>query len=78
MVFFRGSVRDFEIWKNEYGLEGWGYNDVLPYFKKFENNEDVRGSAVHGYSGPINISKFPILLLFLYFILFLYIFLVFC
>ena len=57
MIFFRGSVQDFETWENEYGLDGWGYDDVLPYFKKFENNEDVKNApSIHGYSGPINIS----------------------
>jgi choline dehydrogenase-like flavoprotein len=56
MVYFRGSERDFDIWENDYGLEGWGYNDVLPYFIKYENNEDVPNSPIHGYSGPINIS----------------------
>eukprot|EP00026_Physarum_polycephalum_P003850 Phypoly_transcript_03866.p1 GENE.Phypoly_transcript_03866~~Phypoly_transcript_03866.p1 ORF type:complete len:727 (+),score=102.27 Phypoly_transcript_03866:97-2277(+) len=57
MVYFRGSVRDFTIWKEDYGLEGWGFEDVLPYFKKFENNEDVKNASdIHGYSGPINIT----------------------
>ncbi len=56
MVYFRGSKRDFDIWENDYELEGWGYEDVLPYFKKFENNQDVSDPTVHGFSGPINIS----------------------
>eukprot|EP00026_Physarum_polycephalum_P003440 Phypoly_transcript_03451.p1 GENE.Phypoly_transcript_03451~~Phypoly_transcript_03451.p1 ORF type:complete len:619 (+),score=90.34 Phypoly_transcript_03451:557-2413(+) len=57
LIYFRGSVRDFTIWRDDFGLEGWGFDDVLPYFKKFENNEDVPNSPdVHGYSGPINIT----------------------
>jgi choline dehydrogenase len=56
MVYFRGSKRDFDIWENEYGLDGWGYEDVLPFFKRFENNQAIYDSPVHGYNGPINIS----------------------
>jgi hypothetical protein len=74
MIFFRGSVRDFDIWENEYKLDGWGFDDVMPFFKKFENNEDVKNSPIHGYSGPINIST---LFLFL-FLVFIFYFLCFC
>lgn len=56
MVYFRGSVHDFNQWEGDFGLKGWNYNDVLPYFKKFENNQDVSDSKVHGHSGPINIT----------------------
>lgn len=64
MVYFRGSVHDFNQWESDFGLKGWNYQGVLPYFKKFENNQDVSDSSVHGHSGPINIST-----LLLYFIL---------
>ena len=33
MVFIRGHAQDFEVWK-ESGCQGWGYADVLPYFKR--------------------------------------------
>lgn len=56
MVYFRGSKRDFNQWHDELGLKGWGYDDVLPYFKKFEHNWDVNDPSVHGFSGPINIT----------------------
>ena len=56
MVFFRGSKRNFDIWENEFGLPGWGYDSVLPYFKKYENNRDFPNTSLHGTSGPIEIS----------------------
>ena len=54
MVYTRGSALDYERWV-EQGCTGWGYDDVLPYFIKAENN--VRGSDDwHGDSGPLNVS----------------------
>ena len=35
MINVRGSRHDYDMWRRE-GLEGWGYRDVLPYFKKLE------------------------------------------
>lgn len=59
MIYFRGSKKDFDEWENDFGLEGWGYDDVMPFFKKFENNTAVPNNpAIHGYSGPIEISTF--------------------
>lgn len=60
MVFFRGSKRDFDIWEAEYGLEGWEYEEVLQYFKAYENNQDIPDTTIHGHSGPINISKYSL------------------
>lgn len=56
MVYFRGSKRDFNEWGRDLGLDGWDYESVLPYFKKYENNQDVNDPSVHGYGGPINIT----------------------
>lgn len=39
LAVIRGSRHDFDWWK-ELGNEGWAYEDVLPYFKKSENNKD--------------------------------------
>lgn len=59
MVYFRGSKHDFDVWEHEYGLTGWGYQDVLHFFKKYENNQDIlNSSSKHGYGGPINISTY--------------------
>jgi choline dehydrogenase len=50
MINVRGSRRDYDLWR-EQGLEGWGYCDVLPYFKKLETS--WRGDGVyHGTDGP--------------------------
>lgn len=55
LICIRGHRRDYERIK-EMGMEGWGYSDVLPYFKKLENN--WRGETpYHGSDGPIRISR---------------------
>jgi choline dehydrogenase len=51
MINVRGSRFDYDLWR-QHGLEGWGYADVLPYFKKLERS--WRGESLyHGTSGPI-------------------------
>jgi choline dehydrogenase len=53
MVYIRGNRRDYDRWR-DLGNSGWGYADVLPYFKKAENQE--RGaSEYHGVGGPLNV-----------------------
>jgi choline dehydrogenase len=52
MIYIRGSRYDYNTWRDEYGCEGWGYTDLLPYFLRAEANS--RGaSAYHGASGPL-------------------------
>lgn len=54
MIYIRGHRHDYDTWR-EAGNEGWGYSDVLPYFKKAENQE--RGpSEYHGVGGPLNVA----------------------
>ena len=55
MVYIRGHARDYDTWR-QMGLDGWGYSDVLPYFKR---NEDFEGGADawHGAGGPLHVSK---------------------
>jgi choline dehydrogenase len=54
MVYIRGHRDDFDGWR-DLGNPGWGYEDVLPYFIKAEDN--VRGaSAYHGVGGPLSVS----------------------
>ncbi|EDV27480.1 uncharacterized protein TRIADDRAFT_53212 [Trichoplax adhaerens] len=57
MVYMRGCKGDFDSWQ-ELGADGWSYNDVLPYFKKYENNTraEFRNDPQHGVGGPITIS----------------------
>ena len=54
MIYLRGHRADFDEWA-ELGCEGWSYDDVLPYFKRAEDNE--RGAdAFHGVGGPLAVS----------------------
>ncbi len=54
MVYIRGNRLDYDAWRDA-GNEGWSYADVLPYFKKAENQE--RGpSEYHGVGGPLNVA----------------------
>ena len=54
MIYIRGNRYDYDTWRDEYGCDGWGYNDVLPYFIRAEQNS--RGpSAYHGGSGPLSV-----------------------
>lgn len=54
MIYIRGNRYDYDTWRDEYGCDGWGYNDVLPYFIRAEHNS--RGpSAYHGGSGPLSV-----------------------
>jgi choline dehydrogenase len=55
MCYIRGVPRDYDEWV-ELGAEGWGWNDVLPWFKRAEGNE--RGAdALHGADGPLKVSN---------------------
>jgi choline dehydrogenase len=54
MVYMRGCPEDYDNWAR-HGCTGWSYRDVLPYFKKAENNERFSGE-VHGTSGPLSVS----------------------
>jgi choline dehydrogenase len=63
MIAIRGNPRDFDLWRQQ-GLDGWGYADVLPYFRRLESH--WRGaSAYHGGDGPVRVSPvdFPDMML---------------
>lgn len=54
MIYVRGPARDFDRWR-ELGNPGWGYADVLPWFRKAQSQE--RGPSVqHGTGGPQNVA----------------------
>ncbi len=54
MIYARGHPMDYDQWR-QMGLTGWGYADVLPYFKRSEKN--WRGeSDYHGGDGPLKVS----------------------
>ena len=53
MIYLRGQPQDYDGWAAA-GNPGWGWDDVLPYFKRAEHNE--RGAdAWHGSGGPLNV-----------------------
>ena len=52
MIYIRGSRHDYDSWRDEYGCQGWGFTDLLPYFLRAESNS--RGaSAYHSDAGPL-------------------------
>jgi choline dehydrogenase-like flavoprotein len=54
MLYVRGNPRDYDQWA-ELGCTGWGWEEVLPWFKRSEHN--VRGAdAFHGGDGPLWVS----------------------
>lgn len=58
MIYIRGHARDYDQWR-QMGLAGWGYSDVLPYFRKSEHYEEG-GDAYHGEAGPLWVSNSPL------------------
>jgi choline dehydrogenase-like flavoprotein len=54
MVYMRGCPEDYDRWAAE-GAPGWAYRDVLPFFRKSEDNERFSGD-VHGEGGPVAVS----------------------
>ncbi|CAC5424412.1 unnamed protein product [Mytilus coruscus] len=58
MYYVRGSRHDYDKWEKE-GCTGWGYDDVLPYFKKSEDIQipELINSSYHGHGGPLVITE---------------------
>jgi choline dehydrogenase len=54
MAYFRGQPLDFDDWAAA-GCKGWSWSEVLPYFKRSENNQDLVDPKHHGHGGPINV-----------------------
>ncbi len=55
-IYTRGNARDYDAWAEEEGLAGWSYRDVLPYFKRAEDNQRF-ANDFHGYGGPLGVSN---------------------
>jgi choline dehydrogenase len=54
MIYIRGSKVDYDSWRDDFGCRGWGYRDLLPYFRRAESNQ--RGaSRWHGTDGPLSV-----------------------
>lgn len=54
MVYIRGQARDYDRWRDS-GCKGWGFEDVLPWFKKAENNQRGRDDY-HGEDGLLHVT----------------------
>lgn len=54
MAYVRGNKADYDEWESM-GNPGWGYDYVLPYFKKSEQNADLTNSF-HGKNGPLHVE----------------------
>lgn len=58
MVYTRGNKADYERWEKVHGAEGWGWDDVLPYFIKSEDFQASGGdNEFHGVGGPLTVTK---------------------
>ncbi|MDK2778018.1 MAG: GMC family oxidoreductase N-terminal domain-containing protein [Pseudomonadota bacterium] len=56
MIYIRGQKEDYDDWVSEWGCDGWGYEDVLPYFRQAEANESL-GDRYHGETGAVPVSE---------------------
>lgn len=54
-IYTRGNALDYDEWRQR-GCNGWGYEDVLPYFRKAEDNDTFEG-RYHGKGGPLGVSQ---------------------
>jgi choline dehydrogenase len=55
MVYVRGNPLDYDAWRDVYGCRGWGYADLLPYFRRAEDQERGAG-PFHGVGGPLRVE----------------------
>lgn len=54
MIYIRGQAEDYEQWRDA-GCPGWGWQDVLPVFRRSEANARL-GGELHGQGGPLKVS----------------------
>lgn len=60
MIYMRGNRRDYDSWE-DMGNPGWGFDRVVEYFKKSEDNTDkkyAKDTRYHGTGGPIKVGSF--------------------
>lgn len=55
-LYTRGVPADYDAWERDAGATGWAYRDVLPYFRRSENNQRF-ANEFHGYGGPLGVSN---------------------
>lgn len=56
LLYIRGQRADYDGWR-QLGCEGWGWDDVAPYFKRAQNQECIEFGDDHGQGGPLNVSN---------------------
>ena len=54
-IYTRGNALDYDEWRQA-GCTGWSYEDILPYFRKAEDN-DTWDNRYHGKGGPLGVSQ---------------------
>lgn len=55
MIYMRGQARDYDLWR-QMGNRGWGWDDVLPYFRRSEDHVDG-GDDMHGAGGEWRVER---------------------
>ncbi|MGC4051992.1 MAG: GMC family oxidoreductase N-terminal domain-containing protein [Paludibaculum sp.] len=55
MVFTRGQAQDFDHWSRDCGCDGWSFQEILPYYRRSEDNNRLAGEY-HGTGGPLGVS----------------------
>lgn len=55
MIYIRGNPLDYDTWRDQHGASGWGYDDVLPWFLKSEDNARLSGTY-HAQGGPLRVE----------------------
>ena len=56
LIFNRGQKMDFDVWAQK-GNRGWSYDDVLPYFRRYENHENSADASYRGQKGEMTITN---------------------
>ena len=55
MIYMRGQAQDYDDWEQVHGCTGWGYDDVLPIFKRQERNTRITNDF-HGQAGKLVVA----------------------
>lgn len=58
LIVIRGQQEDYDGWAAR-GARGWSFAEVLPYFRKLEDNARFTGDPLHGTGGPVTVSSIP-------------------
>jgi choline dehydrogenase len=56
MLYVRGNRADYDGWVSDYGADGWGYEEVLPFFKRHEANAEIH-DEYHGSAGELSVTQ---------------------